>query len=234
MANSNAESSITQPGKLASRAAKRTARKKTPGKKTSKRSDTGGKRARLKQEAQTKAAFVIARPKLSVTEILGEAKREGVDVSASYAYSIRRRKAKDKKLPVLKKTSGGGNTKAGFVRSFPFEMPAKDVIARADASGIKLDRNYVHRTRSVDKANGAHYPTTDEFTASQAPTGAKGGSPVQSRAGTNEAASRTRKGREPVAASTSHADATFYATLKQIGVDRAKQLIARFEAALIS
>ncbi len=124
------------------------------------------------------------------------------------------------------------HTKAGFVRSMPYKTPAAEVVAKARAAGMTLDSSYVHHTRSVDKKKGVSYPTMKESSAYSAGAAKQSRSTVGSTAsGASE--TRTPRGRSAAAGGTA-ADATFYATLKQIGVERARQLIARFEAALIS
>ena len=45
-------------------------------------------------------------------------------------------------------TSGKKTTKAGFVRSLPDTMPAKDVVAQGAAAGLEFSEKYVYNTRS--------------------------------------------------------------------------------------
>ena len=45
--------------------------------------------------------------------------------------------------------------KAKFVRSLPVRMPAKDVVAKATAAGIKISEKYVYNTRSAARNKSA-------------------------------------------------------------------------------
>ena len=61
------------------------------------------------------------------------------------------------------KSSGSKSTsKAAFVRSLPADLPASQVIARAQANGMKLTPAYVYviRSKSGAKSNGKHGGST--------------------------------------------------------------------------
>jgi len=45
--------------------------------------------------------------------------------------------------------------KAQFVRSLPTGMPAKEVVTKAAAAGIKISEKYVYNTRSSARGKGA-------------------------------------------------------------------------------
>lgn len=45
--------------------------------------------------------------------------------------------------------------KAQFVRSLPAAMPAKDVVTKAAAAGIKVSEKYVYNTRSSARGKGS-------------------------------------------------------------------------------
>ena len=61
------------------------------------------------------------------------------------------------------KSSGSKSTsKAAFVRGLPADLPASQVIARAQANGMKLTPAYVYviRSKSGAKSNGKHGGST--------------------------------------------------------------------------
>jgi hypothetical protein len=70
-----------------------------------------------------------------------------------------------------KSTGSRTTSKAAFVRSLPADLPASQVIARAQANGMKLTPAYVYviRSKSGTKANGTHGSSTRA-------SGARGGS----------------------------------------------------------
>jgi hypothetical protein len=60
-----------------------------------------------------------------------------------------------------KSTGTKSTSKAAFVRSLPPDLPASQVIARAQANGMKLTPAYVYviRSKSGAKSNGKHAPS---------------------------------------------------------------------------
>jgi hypothetical protein len=70
-----------------------------------------------------------------------------------------------KKSPKVPSGSKSTTSKAAFVRGLPADMPASQVIAKAQANGMKLTPAYVYviRSKSGAKSNG------------NAPRGARGG-----------------------------------------------------------
>jgi hypothetical protein len=56
----------------------------------------------------------------------------------------------------LRNSNSKGTSKAAFVRNLPSDMPAAQVIAKAQANGIKLSPAYVYviRSKSSAKPNG--------------------------------------------------------------------------------
>jgi hypothetical protein len=73
-----------------------------------------------------------------------------------------------------KKASSKPVSKSAFVRGLPTTLPARDVVAKAKAAGLKLSDRYVHVIRSIakraaKKGNGA------------APAARRGGRPISSK-----------------------------------------------------
>ncbi len=70
-----------------------------------------------------------------------------------------------------KSTGSKSTSKAAFVRSLPADLPASQVIARAQTNGMKLTPAYVYviRSKSGTKSNGKHG-------SSMRASGARGGS----------------------------------------------------------
>jgi hypothetical protein len=143
--------------------------------------------------------FILALPNtLSAKEVLSKAKASGHKTTESNIYRVRR--LHGGKTGAAKKTSGASaspakrastsgdksTTKSDFVRSVSASTPAKDVVAKAKAAGIKLDIQYVYKVRSrpkgtkvsrsvqadaTTKANGAHSSTEDILRAAAAELG---------------------------------------------------------------
>jgi hypothetical protein len=73
-----------------------------------------------------------------------------------------------------KKASSKPVSKSAFVRGLPTTLPARDVVAKAKAAGLKLSDRYVHVIRSIakraaKKGNGA------------TPAARRGGRPISSK-----------------------------------------------------
>ena len=114
-----------------------------------------------------------------------------------------------KKKAAAKKTGAKKTTmtKAAFVRSLPPSTPAKEVVAKAAETGIKLDDTYVYKIRTLDKK------AAGKTKGSKATKGKPGPKP------------------KVAASSVSNGAVTeFYRVLKRVGVSKAKELIANIEA----
>lgn len=128
--------------------------------------------------------FILALPKdLPAKEVLAKAKASGLETSESNVHRVRRlhgRRSKTRaktSLPAARAPKGGnkpsGLRKSDFVREQPASTPAKEVVAKAKASGLKLDLQYVYKVRSRSKprrapraARAASAPTSTVRTTS--------------------------------------------------------------------
>ena len=113
-----------------------------------------------------------------------------------------------KKNAAAKKTGAKKTTmtKAAFVRSLPASTPAKEVVAKAAETGIKLDDTYVYKIRTLDKK------AAGKTKGSKATKGKPGPKPKVASSASNGAVTE------------------FYRVLKRVGVSKAKELIANIEA----
>ena len=105
--------------------------------------------------------FILALPRtLSAKEVLSKAKASGLKTSESNVHRVRRlhggKKATAKSATSPKEATAGNGakalTKSDYVRGFSASTPAKDVVAKAKAGGVKLDIQYVYKLRSRSKA----------------------------------------------------------------------------------
>jgi hypothetical protein len=99
-----------------------------------------------------------------------------------------------------KQTAPKKQTKAAFVRSLPATTPAKDVVAKAKATGISLSENYVYNVRATSK--------------------------ISRRTG-RASGSRSRK--VGPSRTTASSEATFRRLVLDLGLSRAKNLLAEVE-----
>jgi hypothetical protein len=124
--------------------------------------------------------FILALPKdLTAKQVLAKAKASGLETSESNVHRVRRLHGRRTKtsakasLPATPAPKGGnkpsGLRKSDFVREQPASTPAKEVVAKAKASGLKLDLQYVYKVRSRSKPRRAARAARATRTAS-APT----------------------------------------------------------------
>jgi hypothetical protein len=106
--------------------------------------------------------FILSLPKtLPAKEVLAKAKAAGLKTSESNVHRVRRLHGRPAKAPAAVATPAApakaaapkGKTlkKSDFVRTLPAATPAKDVVAKAKAAGVKLDLQYVYKIRSRSK-----------------------------------------------------------------------------------
>jgi hypothetical protein len=112
-----------------------------------------------KKTQTSNSAFIRQQPTtMSTVEIIEKGKAAGLTIRPGLVYEVRRatkaRKAVAKKTAstVTKKSAKSVQSKADFVRSNR-NLPPKEVVAKAKASGISLDVGYVYNVRGADKAN---------------------------------------------------------------------------------
>jgi hypothetical protein len=105
--------------------------------------------------------FILALPKtLPAKEVLAKAKANGLKTSESNVHRVRRLHGRRSKAPASPATSAASShakvlKKSDFVRSLSAATPAKDVVAKAKAAGVKLDLQYVYKIRSRAKPAAA-------------------------------------------------------------------------------
>jgi len=105
--------------------------------------------------------FILTLPKtLPAKEVLARAKARGIDTSENNVHRVRRLHAAPAKAqsngpaPGSTKSAAGAAaapTKSDFVRRFPLNTPARQVVESAKAAGIKLDATYVYKVQSRSK-----------------------------------------------------------------------------------
>jgi hypothetical protein len=114
-------------------------------------------RPRMARPISKTTKFILALPRtLSAKEVLAKAKASGHKTSEGNIYRVRRlhggKKVTAKTAVATRAAASGAKalSKSDFIRSVPATMPAKEVVARAKAAGVKLDIQYVYRlgTRS--------------------------------------------------------------------------------------
>lgn len=175
--------------------------------------------------------FILTLPKsLPAKEVLARAKARGIETSENNVHRVRRLHAVPTKTPsnsplpaapkapvAAKVVAGAPSTKSEFVRRFPLNTPAKQVVESAKAAGIKLDTTYVYKVQSRSK------PTAQ---AKKLP--AKGAAPVPA----------VKSAVLPIAAksSGSSADDLLRAVAAELGLGRAVEILqserARVKAVL--
>jgi hypothetical protein len=108
----------------------------------------------------SKAAFIRQFPTaMPAKDVVAKAKEKGISLTANHVSAVRSTsRGKSGKRPAAKaaapKAGGakpaakGAVSKAAFVRSLPRSTPAKDVVAKAKAAGLKLNSEYVYKVRS--------------------------------------------------------------------------------------
>src|SRR5580704_1140499 len=105
--------------------------------------------------------FILTLPKtLPAKEVLAKAKANGLKTSESNVHRVRRLHGRRSKASasVVAPTSAAtvglkakALKKSDFVRGLSASTPAKEVVARAKAAGVKLDLQYVYKIRSRSK-----------------------------------------------------------------------------------
>lgn len=134
----------------------------------------------------SKEDFVLSFPTdMPVRDIIAKGKEQGIDISESYAYKVRRGATKKGKAAGLGKAKPARGkapkaakaakaakpakaakatapkaakksvTKRDFVLKFPSDMPAADVVAEAVKAGVDLKVGYVHEVRSSVRKKGS-------------------------------------------------------------------------------
>jgi hypothetical protein len=109
----------------------------------------------------TKFILALSRT-MPAKEVLAKAKASGFKTSESNVHRVRRLHGRRSSaassghkpsLATAKAASNGAKSvkKSDYVRTFPASLPAKDVVAKAKAAGIKLDLQYVYKIRSRSK-----------------------------------------------------------------------------------
>lgn len=88
-----------------------------------------------------------------------------------------KKKTTAKKKTAGKKTSSTKPSKAAFIRSQPLEMPTEELIAKAKAAGLSVDKGRIYKERSnMRKATATGQEGTASVVSAAAPK-AKGRSP---------------------------------------------------------
>ncbi|MSP24329.1 MAG: hypothetical protein EXR75_04030 [Myxococcales bacterium] len=131
-----------------------------------------------------------------------------------------------------KEARGGrkGGAKSAFVKSMPLTMTGREVVIEAQKRGIKLSVAHVYNIRSTSKRLGASAAPVEAKGASVAATGAET---------TRRRPGRPRKVLASAPAVTASnpilgAEAALLKAIAAIGLDRARQLFQRVEAAFDS
>jgi hypothetical protein len=111
----------------------------------------------------SKSDFIRSQPAtLSAAEVVAKGKADGVTILPGLVYEVRRKakapaKRKAKKTAAPKSATTSTKTtvsKSDFIRSQPAALSAAEVVAKAKAEGIKLDRVLVYKVRILAKAKG--------------------------------------------------------------------------------
>jgi hypothetical protein len=110
-----------------------------------------------------KSDFIRSQPAtLSAAEVVAKGKAQGVTILPGLVYEVRRKakapaKGKGKKAAAPKSATASTKTaisKSDFIRSQPAVLSAAEVVAKAKALGMKLDRVLVYKVRIRAKAKG--------------------------------------------------------------------------------
>jgi len=113
-----------------------------------------------------KSDFIRSQPATrSAAEVVAKGETEGMTILPGLVYEVRRKAkahAKGKASKAAAPTTNAISTKpststkspkskAAFVRGLPASTPAKDVVKKAKAAGIKLGISYVYNIRGAAK-----------------------------------------------------------------------------------
>jgi hypothetical protein len=101
---------------------------------------------------------------LAAAEVVKRAKAAGIKFDDKYVYRIRSLARSHRKGRAKPRVEGATpaevasaatptTSKAGFVRSLPATIPAKQIVAQAKAAGMKLSANYVYLIRRAAREN---------------------------------------------------------------------------------
>lgn len=127
------------------------------------------------------------------------------------------------------KKSTKEHSKADFIRSLPVSMPAKDVVKKGKAAGMKFITAYVYNVRSGARAGVVSR------------TSAANRAGLAAAAGNTRAATKIRTSAAPkqmvtndVAAGAATKEANFRRLALDLGLERAKDLLAEMERAIES
>jgi hypothetical protein len=111
----------------------------------------------------SKSDFIRSQPaNLSTAEVVAKGKEAGIKLNRVLVYKVRAKgqpkKAASKKTAASAKSSVPTKavstkavSKAAFVRGLPSTTPAKEVVAKAKAAGIKIGVSYVYNIRGAAK-----------------------------------------------------------------------------------
>jgi hypothetical protein len=174
-----------------------------------------------------------------VQEVRSEMKAgEGKGKMAKGAKKAARKAAKigpkPKAQPKGKKTAAelpsdakkGVPSKAAFVRSQSPTMPAKQVVAAGAALGLSLSPDYIHKVRSTAKAMA---PGNRASHKKVAPRSASGKKATGKQGVAGKAAPRAKAIRNAPKLNSDTSEAGFRRLVIDLGVVRAKSLIAEVE-----
>jgi hypothetical protein len=108
-------------------------------------------------DSPSKAGFVRSMPAdMPPKEVSEKAKEAGIILSPKNISTIRAKdRARGKGAPKASSPKKGtpkkGRTKTAFVLEFPFDLHARDVVAKAKSQGIVLTEKHVAAIRSIAK-----------------------------------------------------------------------------------
>jgi hypothetical protein len=161
-----------------------------------------------------KSAYVRSLPSgMAAKDIVAKAKSEGISLSISQVYTIRTNAKKQGKAPGKGGRRGRAagapraGTKSAFVRGLPRSLSAKEVVEQAKARGMTLSVAQVYNIRST--ASLKQKATRGRPAAAAAPAAAT---------------------RAP-AVSTGDAEVRLRRLIAEIGLQRAKAVLAEVQAA---
>ncbi len=111
---------------------------------------------------QSKVGFIRSVPaSMPVAEVVAKAKDQGMKIAETYVHWARwqSKRAAKKKSSKAKLTAAAKPTtrtakpqsKAAFIRTFPASVRAKEVVAKARATGITIHVNQVYKVRGSRK-----------------------------------------------------------------------------------
>lgn len=105
-----------------------------------------------------KTEFVLGLPHDTPAKtVVAKAKQAGLDMTSAYVHKVRtlKKQARRQSGPAARRehtrragSSERASSKRDFVRNFPMDMPAADIVRKAAQAGIKLSASYVYFVRS--------------------------------------------------------------------------------------